>query len=311
MGGLANTIFSVLLGWIRNMVSLVWGFFSKPQSSSTVAWFTRSWWAVAIVVMLVGTVLDVLVYWLRWRPDKVWISFFRRVGLLPQPKEEETEPRGFHPQTRRAVRQPVTEVLPQPSEPNEVLPNPYELPPVYTPAESALPPQTPNPYELPPAYTMPAEQAPAVNPYPRVSVGNPYAMPQTYAPPQAPAAPAEIAYQPMAQDAAAPMPEQEKPPKDRMGWVRRGLKELPRQLAMAGEDDQGIHYQPVQPTIRKEEAYRAPVYPQRKAIAAPHTDSTAPQETITAPKAVLKAIEQPTGDVPRRRRRAQHREGEN
>ena len=80
MGSFANTLFLGMLGWIRSVASFLWDFFTHPSSVSSFAnWMIRHWLLIVIVLCFVGLVADWIVYLIRWRPYRVWGSFFRRV----------------------------------------------------------------------------------------------------------------------------------------------------------------------------------------------------------------------------------------
>ena len=83
MGGFANTVFSLLLGWLRTVASLVWSGLADPKGSSLFVWIGDHWIVIAAVLCVVGAAADLAVYLFRWKPLTVWKSYFRRKRMKP------------------------------------------------------------------------------------------------------------------------------------------------------------------------------------------------------------------------------------
>ena len=79
MGSFANSMFSVLLGWVSGAVNWLWGLCTSEESSGLTAWLGEHWLGLAAALCVVGMLADLVVYMVRWRPYKVWASFFRRL----------------------------------------------------------------------------------------------------------------------------------------------------------------------------------------------------------------------------------------
>lgn len=79
MGSFANTLFSVLFGWLRSAVQWLWNCISQPGENSALAWIGENWMKLALGLCVGGMMIDLIVYLLRWQPYKVWGSFWRRV----------------------------------------------------------------------------------------------------------------------------------------------------------------------------------------------------------------------------------------
>lgn len=92
MGNFANSVFSVLLGWIRTAVNWLWGWSGGTGEGGLIAWIGQNWLTLTIILCVVCMLVDGLVHLIRWKPHKVWASFFRR---LSGRREEE-------PQVQRA-----------------------------------------------------------------------------------------------------------------------------------------------------------------------------------------------------------------
>ena len=86
MGNFANTLFSTLLGWLRNAAAWLWSFLSDPQSGGVIVWIADNWLPLVILLCVACMLIDFIVYLFRWQPHKVWASFFRR--LFGRDREE-------------------------------------------------------------------------------------------------------------------------------------------------------------------------------------------------------------------------------
>lgn len=76
MGSFANSLFKIMLGWLQAAVSAVWSAFTSENGSSLFNWIGRHWILVAGILCAIGLVTDLCVYIFRWKPYKVWKSFF-------------------------------------------------------------------------------------------------------------------------------------------------------------------------------------------------------------------------------------------
>ena len=77
MGSFANSIFTILLGWVQSVIYSIWNAFTTNQNGSLLAWVGRNWKILAAVLCTAGLVIDFAVYMARWRPFMVWTSFFQ------------------------------------------------------------------------------------------------------------------------------------------------------------------------------------------------------------------------------------------
>lgn len=76
MGSFANSLFKIMLGWLQTAVSAVWSAFTSENGSLVFNWIGRHWILLAGILCAVGLVTDLCVYIFRWKPYKVWKSFF-------------------------------------------------------------------------------------------------------------------------------------------------------------------------------------------------------------------------------------------
>ena len=78
MGSFANSLFKILLGWFQGAVSAVWFAFTSKNGNSFIEWIGNHWVLIAAVLCVIGLITDLFVYIFRWKPFKVWQSFFSR-----------------------------------------------------------------------------------------------------------------------------------------------------------------------------------------------------------------------------------------
>jgi hypothetical protein len=96
MGSFANTVFSILLGWMQGLVSAIWSAFTGKEGESFFQFIGNNWIKIPVILCAVGAIVDFSVYFFRWQPYKVWRSFWRRLknkGETPveagnEPQEE-------------------------------------------------------------------------------------------------------------------------------------------------------------------------------------------------------------------------------
>ena len=79
LGGFADTMLSVLLGWVRAVVDWVWKLIEAPGNSGLLVWFGKNWWFIALVIIVGGLVVDWCIWLIRWQPYHIWATRLRRV----------------------------------------------------------------------------------------------------------------------------------------------------------------------------------------------------------------------------------------
>ena len=98
MGSFANSLFTIMIGWLQNVVYSIWNAFSSEQNGSFLKWIGRHWIIVAAILCAAGLIIDFTVYMVRWKPFKVWRSFFsRRNRKEPQAQDEYDPPAANQP----------------------------------------------------------------------------------------------------------------------------------------------------------------------------------------------------------------------
>ena len=117
MGGIADSLFTLLMGWVRALVSGIWALFSTDQTT-ILEFLGRHWLLIAVVLIAAGLVIDWLVWLVRWQPYHLWAQRVRRLLHLPPPQEDEEEEE--HPV--RPAKKPAPKPAPQPAPEPDWLP---------------------------------------------------------------------------------------------------------------------------------------------------------------------------------------------
>ena len=107
MGSFANTVFSIMLGWLQALVSMIWSALTTKEGETLFQYIGNNWIAISVLVCAIGLIADFLVYFFRWAPYKVWRTFFRRLrgdseGRINSPENEiQTDSTGGNSKYRR------------------------------------------------------------------------------------------------------------------------------------------------------------------------------------------------------------------
>lgn len=109
MGNFANTLFSVLLGWVQQAVAWLWSLAGTDGASGLMGWVMDNWLLLAVGLCLLGAAVDMIVYIVRWQPYRVWRSFLHRNGQAAEDEENESpeEPMQWVYATGEAAPEPV------------------------------------------------------------------------------------------------------------------------------------------------------------------------------------------------------------
>ena len=100
MGSFANSMFSVLLGWVRGAADWAWKVLFNEEDGGLISWIGNNWVGLIIALCIICMAVDIIVHLLRWRSHRVWISFFRR---LMGKEESGQDTGGFSGRMRREV----------------------------------------------------------------------------------------------------------------------------------------------------------------------------------------------------------------
>lgn len=152
MNSFANTLFTLLFGWLRSLVQGIWNAVIQGDMSQFFVWLGDHWIPVLGVLCIGCTVLDYLIWFIRWRPYLVWRTKFRRM-LRRRRGQEEMEQQLFDQGYEEAVALEMAEeeeYIPDPQEaqPEYIYPEEFQQPGRYfahqeqeTPAYDAYPEQ--------------------------------------------------------------------------------------------------------------------------------------------------------------------------
>ena len=78
MGGFANSVFRIMLGWMQSVAADIWSGVTGKGDANLLVWISRNWLLLFVILCVAGAVIDLAVYLLRWKPIEVWKSYFRR-----------------------------------------------------------------------------------------------------------------------------------------------------------------------------------------------------------------------------------------
>ena len=81
MSNYSNAIVDVMLGWLKGLANWVLRLFNLAGSvsGSPLLWLSHNWLKLLIFFLVLGVVLDRLVWLIRWRPYWVW---FRKERII-------------------------------------------------------------------------------------------------------------------------------------------------------------------------------------------------------------------------------------
>lgn len=95
MGTVTDSLFSVLMGWVRGLVDALWALFSSDHTTA-LEFFGKNWLLIAGVIIAAGLVIDWVIWLLRWQPYHLWAQRARRLLRIEEPEGEEEEPARAH-----------------------------------------------------------------------------------------------------------------------------------------------------------------------------------------------------------------------
>lgn len=162
MGAFADSLFTLLLGWVRGLVSAIMTLFSSGGENGMIPFLGKNWLVIVLTILAIGLVGDWFIWMLRWQPYRVWGTNMRRIAralhLRPQREEEDavTEEASYAPPQEDEMG--GTRLYQRAAQPEQT-----ESPDYAQAQELELPPLTPD--EEAEAYAA-AEQAPDAQEYP-------------------------------------------------------------------------------------------------------------------------------------------------
>ena len=109
MGSFANSVFTLLLGWVSGMARFLWDLVSGGSGGALWKWITDHWILLAGILCLAGIVIDLMVYIFRWEPFRMWRNpWSRRAQERRMNRDAEENDggrmRGMAPVTKRRRR---------------------------------------------------------------------------------------------------------------------------------------------------------------------------------------------------------------
>lgn len=285
MNGFANSMISLLLGWLKVLIRDGWQLLSGEAGGALLSWLAARWKGLVLMICLCGLVIDRVVYLFRWRPYYVWRS--RRRARQQRRR-----------QRQQAQQMPVYEqpVYQQQADPQPVDEEPAYQPPVpentrvYAPVEQTMDPV----FDDEPIQWQPEEQLPQ-----QPSFGTPKPEPlhelrdmqAGFAPPKPP----EQLYTPRSEtrgdvhpglDAEAirhsfgldqqeepaqplirpltwkPFPEQQQTQTRKAPGALSRIARRARDLVSMGDEDNAPTIHDLQPPVDRSQAFHRPVFPQ-------------------------------------------------
>ena len=78
MNGFVHTILSFMLSWIRALISNIWSVITSEDGGALYQFLRSRWLHIVVALFLLGVLVDLIVYFFRWRPDYIWRSRMRR-----------------------------------------------------------------------------------------------------------------------------------------------------------------------------------------------------------------------------------------
>ena len=88
MGTLADSLFNLLMGWVRALVNAIWALFTTDHTT-LLEFLGKNWVLIVVLILAAGLAIDWLVWLIRWQPYHLWARRARRFLRMPEPEQEE------------------------------------------------------------------------------------------------------------------------------------------------------------------------------------------------------------------------------
>lgn len=272
MNAVADWLFTFLLGWTGNLFNGALRSISS-NSAGLNSFFSVIWLPLLLILLLAGTVIDFIVWFIRWRPHYLWRSrALRRLdqklqNVVPPAPEQTDMPEEYRGQIAQWVAEeepPLPELWEnapmQEPEPAYAESQPYSQasydPAAYMPQQEQALESFGVPYQEP----IPPEDAPPL-PYPMediMDVQEEVTEQPLFTPEM------QQFYNNYAEPVADDMPSQ--PVRRRRSNRHQPAEEKPRFASLGGllgklaPDDEGV-LEGLPPPVSQEKAFNDPVYP--------------------------------------------------
>lgn len=83
MGAFADSLFSVLMSWVRALVNSLWALLSSDRTT-ILEFLGRHWLAIVVILVAAGLVIDWIIWMIRWKP-------YALRGRMRKAREKEEE----------------------------------------------------------------------------------------------------------------------------------------------------------------------------------------------------------------------------
>ena len=91
MNGFLKGVMGTLLGWLNPLLSSAWGVVNGRENLLT--FIGGNWKGLVLFLCLAGILIDLMVYLFRWKPWRVWRSFWERMrNPVPAPVTGASDP---------------------------------------------------------------------------------------------------------------------------------------------------------------------------------------------------------------------------
>lgn len=77
MNFIADSLFSVLLGWTRSLFNDLWNMITNDSSGFT-GFLQRFWLPIILILLIGGSLIDYIIWLVRWRPYYIWSARIRQ-----------------------------------------------------------------------------------------------------------------------------------------------------------------------------------------------------------------------------------------
>ena len=87
MGVFADSLFTILMSWVRALVNSFWALFTSERTT-TLEFLGKNWLMIVVVLIAAGLFIDWIIWLIRWKPYTLWAQRARKM-LRIAPQEEE------------------------------------------------------------------------------------------------------------------------------------------------------------------------------------------------------------------------------
>lgn len=115
MNGFANSLLSILLSWIRALVSNIWVIINSEDGGTLYRFLAGNWLTLLIILLACGFVVDRIVYLIRWRPHYVWLSRLEHLRSGRRRREQPETVFSTDPVPEIAAQTAVYQPVPSPT----------------------------------------------------------------------------------------------------------------------------------------------------------------------------------------------------